>query len=260
MKKYYLSDYVGVALVFLALFWGASKVIEVGVMTVKAGLNATPDQELVHLEDLYLDWEPPSDRPILCWSWGWPIGGHGYHCPEDKRFAVVKPYRHLKSTYMRANPQNEVFLSWVGDEPWVTSIYGKRTHPKTKKKNSPHPAIDVSCTLGEPVYAVSDGLVTASFLHGTPGKGCGNLIDIDHGYGMGAEWGSHYCHFQKRMVKVGDTVEAGQQIGTCGSTGSSTGPHVHIQLNRNKKSVDPLGYLPEGWEYTEKMKKKLGLL
>lgn len=100
-------------------------------------------------------------------------------------------------------------------------LYGMRIHPVYKTK-AMHYGIDDPEASGTPIYAVADGLVIVSKMQGD-GKGAGEYIVIDHG-----GWFSYYAHQSKRVVKKGEKVEAGQIIGYVGSTGDSTGPHLHF--------------------------------
>jgi murein DD-endopeptidase MepM/ murein hydrolase activator NlpD len=70
-------------------------------------------------------------------------------------------------------------------------------------------------------------------------KGYGNLVEVDHGKG----YTTRYAHNQAQLVSIGDTVRKGQAIALMGSTGRSTGPHVHIEVLRNGKQVDPAKYI-----------------
>ncbi len=98
-----------------------------------------------------------------------------------------------------------------------------------------HHAIDIGGKTGTPIYAIEKGQVTLSGWS----NGYGNNIVIDHGGGQK----SRYAHFSKLYVKKGAFVEKGQQIGEMGSTGNSTGPHLHIEININGINVNPLQYL-----------------
>ncbi len=98
-----------------------------------------------------------------------------------------------------------------------------------------HHAIDIGGKIGTPIYAIEKGQVTLSGWS----TGYGNNIIVDHGGGQK----SRYAHFSKLYVKKGAFVEKDQQIGEMGSTGWSTGPHLHIEININGINVNPLQYL-----------------
>ena len=117
---------------------------------------------------------------------------------------------------------------------WLSSRYGKRSDPFTGKQDF-HQGLDFAGKKGSEVVAVGDGVVSWA------GKrsGYGNLIEVTHGNG----YVTRYGHNQKNLVKVGDTVKKGQQIALMGSTGRSTGPHVHFEVVRDGKTVNPARYI-----------------
>jgi len=119
-------------------------------------------------------------------------------------------------------------------EGWLSSRYGKRSDPFTGKQVF-HKGLDFAGRKGADVLAVGDGVVSWS------GKrsGYGNLIEINHGNG----YVTRYGHNQHHLVKVGDTVKKGQQVAMMGSTGRSTGPHVHFEVLHNGKRVNPAKYI-----------------
>jgi murein DD-endopeptidase MepM/ murein hydrolase activator NlpD len=119
-------------------------------------------------------------------------------------------------------------------EGWLSSRYGKRNDPFTGKREM-HKGLDFAGTMGADVIAVGDGVVSWS------GKryGYGNLVEITHGNG----YATRYGHNQRNLVKVGDKVKKGEMIALMGSSGRSTGPHVHFEVLRNGKAVNPSRYL-----------------
>ena len=116
----------------------------------------------------------------------------------------------------------------------VTSGFGGRTSPFGNGSES-HPGIDIAIETGAPVVATADGRV----LQSGPAGGYGNLVQIDHGNGIVTLYG----HNSQLAVKVGQTVKKGQVIAYAGSTGLSTGPHVHYEVRENDDAVDPWKYL-----------------
>lgn len=118
----------------------------------------------------------------------------------------------------------------------VTSNFGTRTHPITGKKHT-HTGIDFGAPQGTPIYAAEAGVVIVSQLW----SGYGNCIIIDHGNGL---W-TLYGHIRNGglLVDVGDTVKKGDKIAEVGSTGNSTGPHLHFEVRKNEVPVNPGGYL-----------------
>jgi murein DD-endopeptidase MepM/ murein hydrolase activator NlpD len=112
----------------------------------------------------------------------------------------------------------------------VTSTYGVRRHPILGYKRM-HSGIDFGGGYGAPIYAVTDGTVTIAGRHG----GFGNYVKLDHGGGLGTGYG----HMSRVAVRSGQRVARGQVIGYIGSTGLSTGPHLHYELYRNGHAVNP---------------------
>jgi murein DD-endopeptidase MepM/ murein hydrolase activator NlpD len=115
----------------------------------------------------------------------------------------------------------------------VSSKMGKRGAP-TKGASTNHGGVDIAAPRGTAVRAPAGGTV---IMAGEAGAN-GNLVRIDHGNGVV----SSYAHLDGFDVKMGDKVEAGQSFGRVGSTGRSTGPHLHYEIRENGQRVDPLGY------------------
>lgn len=116
----------------------------------------------------------------------------------------------------------------------LTSPFGNRLHPVTHKY-SLHTGVDLAAggCNGKPVVAAADGTV----IKATYSNSYGNYIIIDHGSGIT----TLYAHSSKLEVKVGDQVKAGQEIMKVGTTGWSTGPHLHFEVRENGTYVDPIG-------------------
>lgn len=113
----------------------------------------------------------------------------------------------------------------------MTSSYGMRRHPILGYARM-HAGIDFGAAWGSPIYAVSDGVVGFAGRHG----GHGNYVRLEHGGGLG----TGYAHMSRIAVSSGTRVRAGQVIGYVGSTGLSTGPHLHYELYQNGRTVNPL--------------------
>ena len=120
----------------------------------------------------------------------------------------------------------------------VSSPYGTRIHPIFKTKTF-HSGIDFAAPYGTPIKASNAGKVIYSGWYG----GYGKVVILDHGSCTGAPTTTLYAHMSRQNVSVGDTVTRGQTIGFIGSTGYSTGPHVHFELRINGKHVNPNRYL-----------------
>jgi murein DD-endopeptidase MepM/ murein hydrolase activator NlpD len=113
----------------------------------------------------------------------------------------------------------------------VTSNFGARRHPILGYTRM-HAGVDFAAGYGSPIYAVGDATVTRAGWAG----GHGNHVELDHGGGFG----TGYSHMSRIAVSAGSRVRAGQVIGYVGSTGLSTGPHLHYELYKNGQKVDPL--------------------
>ena len=113
---------------------------------------------------------------------------------------------------------------------WTSSYYGKRTDPFSGKL-AMHKGMDFAGKEGSEIIAVASGVVTWA----GDRYGYGELIEINHGNG----YTTRYGHNAELLVEVGDTVEKGQSISLMGSTGRSTGPHVHFEVLKNDKQVNP---------------------
>lgn len=135
----------------------------------------------------------------------------------------------------------------------ISSYYGHRTDPFYKVRKF-HEGIDFSAPTGTPIYSPGDGVVkTIKNSH----RGYGNRLVIDHGY----NYQTVYAHLHEFKVKRGDTVKRGQLIGTIGNTGKSTAPHLHYEVRRNGKAVNPIYYFfnditPEQFETMIELSKR----
>lgn len=119
---------------------------------------------------------------------------------------------------------------------WVSSGYGNRVHPISGQIKF-HDGIDLAAASGTPILAFGPGTVTMSGWNG----GYGNYISIDHGGGLM----SFYGHCSALYVKKGATVKAGQKIAAVGTTGSSTGNHLHFGMHKNGSPVNPQSYVKD---------------
>lgn len=115
----------------------------------------------------------------------------------------------------------------------VTSGFGRRYHPILKRLRA-HTGVDIAAPKGTPVYATADGTVTSE----SPGGGYGLVVVINHGY----TYKTLYAHLSKKTVKPGQKVKRGQVIGYVGSTGMSTGSHLHYEVIKNGQRVNPVYY------------------
>lgn len=117
---------------------------------------------------------------------------------------------------------------------WISSNFGNRISPFTNEKEF-HAGMDISAKAHSPIVAPADGVVTET----GSDYGYGRFIHISHGYGLKTIYG----HLSKQLVKAGQRVKRGQEIGTIGSTGRSTGPHLHYEVHVNGLPVNPNRYI-----------------
>jgi murein DD-endopeptidase MepM/ murein hydrolase activator NlpD len=117
---------------------------------------------------------------------------------------------------------------------WLSSTVGPRHDPITGERDF-HEGLDISADRGSAVYATADGTVT----HAAAEGGYGNLVVLDHGYGLETRYG----HLSRYRVRVGDQVKRGDVVGLVGSTGRSTGYHLHYEVRVNGRLLNPLKLL-----------------
>jgi murein DD-endopeptidase MepM/ murein hydrolase activator NlpD len=125
-------------------------------------------------------------------------------------------------------------MMWPIQGP-ITSPYGWRTHPIFGTARY-HSGLDIGADYGDPVRAADGGVVIYADWYG----GYGKAVIIDHGGGITTLYG----HNSELLVSEGQNVRKGQVIARAGSTGYSTGPHVHFEVRQDGSPVDPMGYLP----------------
>jgi murein DD-endopeptidase MepM/ murein hydrolase activator NlpD len=120
------------------------------------------------------------------------------------------------------------------DGAYNSSSFGWRLDPFTGH-NAFHEGLDFTAETGTPIYASADGIVTTAEQQPDYGR----IIKINHGAGIE----TRYAHTSKILVKVGDRVLRGQKIALVGSTGRSTGSHLHFEVRLNGEPLDPRKYL-----------------
>ena len=116
----------------------------------------------------------------------------------------------------------------------ITSAYGRRVNPISGREEF-HRAIDLSAPKGSPILATADGIVSFSGWNG----GGGNVIVIEHGHG----YSTYYAHNKRNAVQVEQLVKRGDLIGYAGATGRATGSHVHYEIWKNDRAVNPKKYI-----------------
>jgi murein DD-endopeptidase MepM/ murein hydrolase activator NlpD len=163
--------------------------------------------------------------------------------PEDT-FGVLRDLlRGLESrlTYVRKDVERRAALAsstpsiWPA-QGWLTGTFGGRSDPFTGEPGF-HQGIDISTEKGQPVFATADGTVDSASYTGD----YGNLVVLSHGFGLSTRYG----HLSSFAVKPGEQVKRGDVIGYVGSTGRSTGSHVHYEILANGAPINPLQLLTQ---------------
>ena len=148
---------------------------------------------------------------------------------KESQFEVLK--------YMLSNEaetQSRQPRGWPVDNGWISSGYGNRINPITGRSQF-HRGVDIPGKRGADVKAVAAGVVSKSKYAGNSGW----LVEINHGDGVLTRYG----HNEENLVEVGDTVKSGDVIAKLGSTGRSTAPHVHFEVEQSGKTVNPYTFI-----------------
>ena len=148
---------------------------------------------------------------------------------SDQQLTVLEGLLMNRNVQLLARPSGAPVV-----EGYESSPFGMRIDPFTGELSF-HPGIDFAGPEGEAVKAVAAGVVTWAGAR----SGYGNMVEIDHGNGYATVYG----HSEKILVHVGEVVEKGQEIALLGSTGRSTGPHVHFEVLYNGKPVNPAQFV-----------------
>lgn len=144
---------------------------------------------------------------------------------REQQLALLESMVMSRSHYAQATPAGKPVKNG-----WLSSHYGQRTDPFTGKKES-HYGMDFAGKKGSEIIAVAAGVVTWSGRK----SGYGRLVEINHGN----HYVTRYAHNDKNLVQVGETVKKGQAIALMGSSGRSTGPHVHFEVRHKGKVINP---------------------
>ena len=123
---------------------------------------------------------------------------------------------------------------WPVNKGWISSPFGQRTDPFTGKL-AMHQGVDFAGTEGHEVLSLGTGIVTYSGYM----QGYGEMVEISHSDGFK----TRYAHARENLVKVGELVSRGKPIALVGSTGRSTGAHVHLEVYKNGRAIDPSKYI-----------------
>lgn len=141
----------------------------------------------------------------------------------------------LETLIVDRNMQDDVFIAGRPvTKGWMSSRFGSRNDPITGR-NAWHNGVDFAGKEGADVVTVAAGVVVYAAVR----NGYGKMIEINHGGGFSTRYGHH----KELIVKVGDIVKKGQVVALMGSSGRSTGPHVHFEVYKNGRVVDPSSYI-----------------
>lgn len=160
---------------------------------------------------------------------------------EAEKAAAAAAANQANGAVMTTATSSDYSVTKAGNGVWpapashtITSNYGGRAYPLNGSYNF-HLGTDIGASYGTPVISYQSGTVLIASYHWS----YGNYVVVDHGNGMS----TLYAHMSALTVSAGQTVSEGQQVGQVGSTGSSTGPHLHFEVRINGANVDPAPYL-----------------
>jgi len=185
----------------------------------------------------------------------------GYEAVDAQAEPADAGFQALFTTWKRADQYNEMGMMPAPSAPQVnvpslrpvtlntinfTSGFGVRSDP-FRHSAAMHAGIDLAGPIGTPIYATADGVVNRAGW----GNGYGNLVQISHGAGMETRYG----HMSKILVAENTRVHRGQLIGLMGSTGRSTGSHLHYEVRIDGRAVNPIPYLRSA-EYAATFEKR----
>ena len=161
-------------------------------------------------------------------------------------------FKQLFMSWKKLDNLQDAAIAVPSDKPVktaaFTSGYGVRSDP-FQFRAAMHAGIDLAAPVGTPIYATADGVVTSA---GWNSGGYGNLIKIDHGKGIETRFG----HLSKIEVSAGQRIRRGQEIGRMGSTGRSTGSHLHYEVRIDNRPVNPIPFM-KSTDYLMAMQKNL---
>jgi len=163
-------------------------------------------------------------------------------------------FKALFNSWKKLDQLQDDVIAIPSDKPVKTTVeftsgYGVRSDP-FRSGAAFHPGIDLAGAYGSPIYATADGTVLRA---GWNSGGYGNLVELDHGRGITTRYG----HMSAILVHAGDHVKRGEQIGRMGSTGRSTGNHVHYEVRIDGRAVNPIPFM-KSTDYVLAMQRRAG--
>jgi murein DD-endopeptidase MepM/ murein hydrolase activator NlpD len=168
--------------------------------------------------------------------------------------AANSTFKNLFDSWKKLDQLQDGVIAIPSDKPVkanveFTSGFGVRSDP-FERGAAFHPGIDLAGAFGTPVYATADGTVLRA---GWNSGGYGNMVEIDHGRGIATRYG----HMSAILVRAGDHVSRGEQIGRMGSTGRSTGNHLHYEVRIDGRPVNPIPFM-KTTDYVLAMQRRSG--
>jgi murein DD-endopeptidase MepM/ murein hydrolase activator NlpD len=162
-------------------------------------------------------------------------------------------FRALFNSWKKLDTLQDGVIAIPADKPVRTATFmsgfGYRSDP-FNHRSAMHPGLDLAGPIGTPIYATADGTVARA---GWNSGGYGNLVEIDHGRGISTRYG----HMSAILVREGDRITRGQQIGRMGSTGRSTGSHLHYEVRIDGRAVNPMPFM-KSTDYVVAMQRRSG--
>lgn len=202
--------------------------------TIETAAIISPNDQTI-TEPKSIDYSRPAGSENFAMNSGGPVLDVQSTAEEAAESENSDIENQIRSILKTANP---AFLptmwSHLGK---INNEFGFRRNPFGGRSYEFHAGMDIDGERGDTVIAPANGTVIKAEWTG----GYGNMIEIDHGNGLTTRYG----HLSKIEIQVGDPVQRGQLIGLVGSTGRSTGPHLHYELRLNDKSINPRFLLPQ---------------
>ena len=220
-----ISGFLFVAITALGVGMSGTLRTTVLAQTADNSTPATESRQQIQKGDI--DYSRPGKDPYA-------VNSGGPELPDGitEDGSIAAEIRRVKASLVPANiPSAWAHLGKINNE------FGFRRNPFGGRAYEFHAGMDIDGERGNPVTAPGGGIVIKAEYRG----GYGNMIEIDHGGGLTTRYG----HLSKIAVAIGDIVTRGQMIGTVGSTGRSTGPHLHFEFRLNDKSINPRHFLPQ---------------
>jgi murein DD-endopeptidase MepM/ murein hydrolase activator NlpD len=180
------------------------------------------------------------------------VGAGGVGGPFES--AGNPTFKQLFNSWKKLDQLQDGVIAVPSDKPVQASVtmmspFGYRSDPFNHRA-AMHPGIDLSGAYGTPIYATADGTVLRA---GWNSGGYGNLVEVDHGRGITTRYG----HMSAIMVSAGQHITRGQQVGRMGSTGRSTGNHLHYEVRIDGRAVNPIPFM-KSTDYVLAMQRRAG--